>query len=54
MLFNYAECRVLFIIMQNVIILNVIVLSVVMLNIIMLSVVMLGVIAPLKVLVLIL
>jgi hypothetical protein len=39
MLCNYAECRVLFIIMLNVIRLNVVMLNVVMLSLVMLSVV---------------
>ena len=39
MLYHYAGCRILFIIMLNVIMLNVIMLNVIMLNVIMLSVV---------------
>jgi len=44
MLCHYAECRVLFIVMLNVIMLTVVILIVIMLNVIMLSVVMLNVI----------
>ncbi len=42
-----AECRVLFIVMLNVIMLSVIMLNVVMLSVVMLNVVILSVVAPL-------
>jgi hypothetical protein len=50
MLCHYAECRILFIIMQNVIMLSVTMLNIVMLSVIMLSVVMLSVVALLTML----